>query len=111
MPRRLPDADAVQRAADRLALMQADAERIAHEAAHMAVPTLSELADKLTEVTMAGLPPGTAKPRHLSAVHNKIAVERMSRDGMRVADIAREVGLSQRHVVALRAQMGVGRRR
>ncbi|WP_375292323.1 hypothetical protein [Sphingomonas melonis] len=45
------------------------------------------------------------------AVRHLNEVARLSGDGMSVKSIASALGLSNRHVVELRAQLGIGRRR
>lgn len=49
--------------------------------------------------------------RHGRAMERMEEVGRLSRAGLPVKQIAAQVGLSCNHVVALRAKLGVGRRR
>lgn len=54
---------------------------------------------------------GESDPRLLQARHRIAEVERLSREGKLVREIAAELGLSYNYVVSLRAKLGMGRRR
>lgn len=97
--------------ATRIARMRADADRAMKGLAPGEVPSMMELREALDKAASAALEPDAPTPRYLSAVRNRIEVERLSREGVKVAEIARRVGISARYVVELRAELGVGRRR
>lgn len=69
------------------------------------------LVEALGAERAAALVDGAVLSRQWQAIHNRDEVGRMSRDGVPVARIAAELSLSRRHVVAIRALLGVGRRR
>ena len=52
-----------------------------------------------------------ADPRERLAAVRLVAVGQLSLDGVPVRDIASRLGIHPRHVVALRAELGVGRQR
>lgn len=54
---------------------------------------------------------GLLDEQQAKAEHRLREVERLSREGRLVREIAAELSLSYNHVVALRAQLGVGRQR
>lgn len=69
---------------------------------------------RLSEVAAVETPGRIADaqfPREWRAIYNLDEVARMSAAGMPVAEIAAALDLSYRHVVKIRARLGLGRRR
>lgn len=96
---------AVRRVAvDRAALLREAGEQVAADRARVLVEAFG--ADR-AEVLLAG----ATNERGLEASKRRDLVERMSREGSTVREIASAAQLSYGHVVDLRAQLGVGRKR
>ena len=96
---------------ERIARVRADAERTVQGLALGTVPSMLELREAFEKMATAALEADVPTPRYLCAVRNRIEVERLSREGVRVAEIARRVGISARYVVELRSELGIGRKR
>lgn len=84
------------------------------DAARMAAPVVGAAPDPrlvaaVGEQRAAELLDGSARQRR--ATEHRSEVDRLSRAGRPVREIAAALGVSERHVVALRAQLGVGRKR
>ena len=89
---------------DRGAELQGEAEQVAADRARVLVDAFG--ADR-AEVILSG---ATSRPG-LEAIERRDLVERMSREGCPVREIAAAARLSYGHVVAIRARLGVGRKR
>lgn len=97
--------------AERIARIRAATEKAQASLSERDAPSMLEVREAFDRSATATLEPDAPTPRFLSAVRNKIEVEKLSRQGCKVAEIAKALGLSYSHVSKLRGELGVARRR
>ena len=96
--------------ADRIARVRSEAGTAQNRSALLDAPSMLKVREACEIAATATLTSDDPTPPYLSALRNKIEVEKMSLAGHRVADISKALGLSRRHVSKLRSELGVSRR-
>jgi len=96
--------------ADRISRVRDEARNAQSRSSRSEAPSTLVVREACEIAATATLASDDPTPLYLSALRNKIEVEKMSLAGHRVADIAKALGLSRRHVSKLRSELGVVRR-
>ena len=96
--------------ADRISRVRGEAGNAQSRSSRPEAPSMLEVREVCEIAATSILASDDPTPLYLSALRNKIEVEKMSLAGHRVADIAKALGLSRRHVSKLRSELGVARR-
>ncbi|PHP17646.1 hypothetical protein CG471_21735 [Sphingobium sp. IP1] len=97
--------------AERISRVRGEAGTAQNRSSLPDAPSMLEVREACEIAATATLASDDPTPLYLNALRNKIEVEKMSLAGHRVADIAKALGLSCRHVTKLRSELGVAHRK